>query len=47
MVALIMGVTTLINIVLIPAIAGVFGGWLLGGGGFDLSTIVDAITNLF
>ena len=46
MVALIMGVTTLINIALIPLIAGVFGGWLTGGG-FDLGAITGFFTNLF
>ena len=46
MVALIMGITTLLNIAIIPVIAGVFGGWITGGG-FDLSTITDVITNLF
>jgi len=40
-----MGITTLINVVLIPAIAGLFGGWITGG--LDLSTITDFITNLF
>jgi len=40
-----MGVTTLINIVLIPAIAGLFGSWLLGG--FDLSKLTGFFANLF
>jgi len=45
MVALIMGVTTLINIVLIPAIAGVFGGWITGG--LDLGSVAETITGFF
>ena len=45
MVALVMGVTTLINVVLIPVIAGVFGGWITGG--LDMGSIVDTITGLF
>jgi hypothetical protein len=44
MVGLIMGVTTLINIVLIPAIAGIFGGWLLGG--FDLGGIAEKLAGI-
>ena len=42
MVALIMGITTLINVVLIPAIAGVFGRWITGG--LDAGSIVETIT---
>jgi len=46
MVSLVMGVTTLIDIVLIPLIASVFGGWITGGG-LDLSKITGFFTNLF
>jgi len=45
MVGLIMGITTLINIVLIPAIAGVFGGWVTGG--LDLGGVAETITGFF
>ena len=46
MVGLVMGVTTLINIVLIPLIASVFGGWVLGGGD-GLSGVWSSITGFF
>ena len=45
MVALIMGVTTLINVALIPLIASVFGGWLTGG--LDLGGVWDKVTGIF
>jgi len=40
-----MGITTLINVVLIPAIAGLFGKWVAGG--LDMGGVVEAITGFF
>ena len=45
MVGLVMGVTTAINIILIPLIASIFGGWLTGG--LDLSKITGIFSGLF
>jgi len=40
-----MGVTTLINVALIPLIASVFGGWVTGG--LDMGSVAEAITGFF
>jgi len=45
MVGLVMGVTTLLNVILIPIIAGVFGNWVVGG--VDTGSIVNSITGFF